>query len=96
MARLTITLSDETHRRLKVQAALEDKTIGAIIEEELAAAREAHRREALKILERVRRRAAKVTAEMTDEEIMDFAVEETLAARRELSEQRGPAPRNRR
>ena len=42
MARLTITLSDETHRRLKVQAALEDRTIGDLIEEDLALAREAH------------------------------------------------------
>jgi plasmid stability protein len=77
MARLTITLSDQTHRQLKVRAALHDRTIGDLIEEELALAREEHRRRARAALEVLRQSAAESVKDMTDDEIMELAVEET-------------------
>jgi hypothetical protein len=91
MARLTITLSDETHRRLKVQAALKDRTIGDLIEEDIALAREARRRGAIAALRELSESASEFVKDMTDDEIMELAVEETRAARRQIAEERGSA-----
>jgi hypothetical protein len=88
MARLAITLSDETHRKLKVQAALYDKTIGAIIEEELDLAREARRQRITAILDEASRNASEFVKDMSDDEIMELAVQETRAMRRERQEER--------
>ena len=59
MARLTISLSDERHRQLKVRAALQGKTIGQLIEGALEDSEERHRQEARAILAKARANAAK-------------------------------------
>jgi plasmid stability protein len=91
MARLTVTLSDERHRQLKVRAALQGKTIGQLIEGALVESEERHRQEALAILAKARANAAKARPKLTDEELMDLAVEETYIVRRQMAEERGAA-----
>jgi hypothetical protein len=90
MARLTITLSDETHRDLKVRAALHDRTIGDLIEEEITIAREARRKRALETLEELQTMSAPSVADMTEDEIMELAVEATREVRRQLAAEQEP------
>lgn len=89
MARLTITLSDERHLQLKLQAARSGKTIGALIEESLVSRDEENRRRALELTAKARANAAKAMPEMSDEEIEAFVLEEIAADRRERRGQRG-------
>jgi plasmid stability protein len=91
MARLTITLSDETHRNLKVRAALHDRTIGDLIEEELAIAREARLARIKATFDEASRNAAEFFGDMTEDEIMDWAVEQTRAVRAEMAQERRTA-----
>jgi len=58
MARLTITLPDERHERLRYRAARENKSIGQIIEEELKSAEDARRERILATLALARANAA--------------------------------------
>ena len=76
MARLTITLSDDRHMALKEESARRGKPIGQIIEESLEQAGIRSRREAVAIIERVRKRA-----QLSDEEALRLATEETRAVR---------------
>jgi hypothetical protein len=90
MARLTITLSDETHRNLKVRAALHDRTIGDLIEEELAIAREARRKRALETLDKLQELAAPSVGGMTEDEVMELAVEAALSRGSPSAQRRSP------
>jgi hypothetical protein len=94
MARLTITLSDERHRQLKVRAALQGTTIGRLIEDGLEAADAHSREEGLRLLAKARANAAKAEPKLSDEELMDLAIEETHIVRRQMAEER-QAARNR-
>jgi len=89
MARLTITLSDERHRRLKMQAAYQGTTIGHLIEEGLEAKEQLARQTLLALLEQSRHHAA--TLHMSDDEIMDLAVREVRAIRDEKVRERAAA-----
>jgi len=93
MARLTITLSDERHRRLKMQAASQGKTIGHLIEEGLEAKEELARQTLLALLEQSREHAA--TLHMSEDEIMDLAVREVRAIRNEWVRERTAANNHR-
>jgi len=81
LARLTITLSDERHQQLKLQAALEGKSIGELIEAKLAERDEAARQRALALASRARASAANTMTGMTDEEIEQWVAEELRSYR---------------
>jgi len=83
MARLTITLSDERHQALKEAAVRRHTTIGKIIDESLERFGVKTHEDALVILEQARRSAVETMSGMTDDEIMDWAVSEVRADRRE-------------
>ena len=95
MARLTITLSDERHRQLKMQAAYRDTTIGALIEQALCDSEKLARQDALRTLQKAQRNAAKSNAGMTDDEVMNLAIEITREVRAERASKRAAAPRDR-
>lgn len=88
MARITITLPDERYERLKSRAAYTHKTLGELVEEGLAEAEEAKRQRGLEILDDARRHAASIEPRLTSEELMELAVEETHAVRREMAAER--------
>jgi len=81
MARLTITLSDERHQQLKIRAARQGTTIGAIIEKELALLEESNRHRAMELTRKARENAAKSLAGMTDEDIERWVVAQVQASR---------------
>ena len=91
MARLTITLSDERHRRLKMQAAYQGTTIGHLIEEGLEAKEELARQTLLALLDKAQTNAARVSPQLSEDELMELAVAETRAVRREMIEERRAA-----
>ena len=91
MARLTITLSDERHRRLKMQAAYQGTTIGHLIEEGLEAKEELARQTLLALLDKAQTNAAGVSPQLSEDELMELAVAETRAVRREMLEERRAA-----
>jgi hypothetical protein len=76
MARLTISLSDETRRALREAAVRQGRTIGEIVEEslELSGIKTAERAVAL-----VRR--ARASARLEETRALDIAVSETRAER---------------
>lgn len=83
MARLTITLSDERHQQLKMRAASERTSIGALIEKELAFLDEANRRRAMELTAKARANAATSVRDMSDEEIQQWVVSQVHASRTE-------------
>ena len=85
MARITITLPDERYEQLKSRAASTHKSIDALVEESLAEADAAETQRVLQILEKAWRHAASVEPRLSDDELMDLAVEETHAVRREMA-----------
>jgi len=91
MARLTITLSDDRHRRLKMQAAYQGTTIGHLIEEGLEAKEELARQTLLALLDKAQTNAAGVSPQLSEDELMELAVAETRAVRREMLEERRAA-----
>lgn len=93
MARLTITLSDERHRRLKSQSALWGKSIAQLIEEGLQEADQRISERGLRLLAEAQAHAATVEPKLTDEELMELAIEETHAVRREMAAEREAARR---
>jgi plasmid stability protein len=94
MARLTITLSDERHQQLRMRAAKRGKSIGQLIEEELDAADERARKEFLAILEKAWQHADTVEPALSEEEMMDLAVDVTHEVRAEIARERAArAPR---
>ena len=88
MARLTITLSDERHKKLKLQAAKSGKSIGDLIEEELEAGEERARREITAILEKAWAHAEKVRPAATDEDVMEVARDLIRDVRKQAAEER--------
>ncbi len=91
MARLTITLSDERHRKLKSQSALRGKSIAQLIEEGLQEADMRLREEGLRILALARSNAAEAEPKLTEDELMELAIEVTHEVRREMAEERRAA-----
>lgn len=81
MARLTITISDERHQQLKLQAAIEGKSIGELIEAKLTERDETARQRALALASRARASAANTMTGMTDEEIEQWVTEELRSHR---------------
>ena len=81
MARLTITLSDERHQQLKLQAAIEGKSIGELIEAKLTERDETARQRALALAAGARATAANTMTGMTDEEIEQWVAEELRSYR---------------
>jgi len=77
MARLTITLSDETHQALKEAAVRRGETIGQIIEKSLQFYGVKTRESAAALVARARQASG-----MDEAEAMDIALSETHAARR--------------
>ena len=77
MARLTITLSDETHQALKEAAVRRGETIGQIIEKSLQFYGVKTRESAAALVARPRQASG-----MDEAEAMDIALSETHAARR--------------
>lgn len=88
MARVTITLSDERYERLKSQAALRQTTVAGLVEAELAQADADRLQRAMAILEKARANAATAESPLSEEELMDLAVYETHAVRREMAAER--------
>ena len=78
MARLTITLSDQHHQQLRMRALNQGKTIGQVIEEALSELDESHRRRAMELAEKARTSAAETMAGMSDEEIEQWVIDETV------------------
>ncbi|MBI5948106.1 MAG: hypothetical protein HY875_08205 [Chloroflexi bacterium] len=94
MVSVTITLPDDLHRALKSRSETCGKTIEELIVEQLAeeaAAAAAARKTGLEILEKARRNASVTMAGMTEDEIMELAVAETHAVRREMAGERRAA-----
>ena len=73
MARLTITLTDETHRELKVRAATTGETIGSLLEGAVAAEKELARVRILALLETAWTRAEAVEPKVSDDALIDEA-----------------------
>lgn len=84
MVRLTITISDDTHERLRYRAARDNKTIGQVIEEELDAAVAARRERLREIMAKARANAAGAPL-MSEDEVMDLAVRATHEVREEMA-----------
>lgn len=80
MARLTITLSDERHQQLKLQAAKSGKTIGEIIEAELQASERLARERITRILEAAWAHGDAARPGVTEDEVMNFALKLERAA----------------
>jgi hypothetical protein len=93
MARLTITLPDHLHERLRYKAARDNKTIGQVIEEELDFAVEGRRQRLREIMDRARANAAKAPA-MSEDEVMELAVRLTHEVREEMAAERDSIARN--
>ena len=87
MVRLTISLTDERHERLRYRAAREKKAIGQLIEEELAAADDA-RRQRLSEFVRKARANAETAPPLSDEELMALGIRLTHEVREEMSAER--------
>jgi hypothetical protein len=77
MARLTITLSDQTHAAVKEAAGRRSTTIGRLIEQSLEAYGVKTTRKAADVVA-----AARSRSRLTDGEAAHLAVQETRAARR--------------
>jgi hypothetical protein len=88
MARVTITLPGERYEQLKSQAASTHKSIDTLVEESLAETDAAQRQRVLEILEKARLHALSVAPELTEDEGMEIAVEETRTYRREKATHR--------
>lgn len=91
MARLTITLSDERHRQLKVRAAIRGKSITRLIEESLEAADLRGGEEGLRLMALAQANAALAEPRLSEEELMQLAIDVTHDVRREVAEERGSA-----
>jgi plasmid stability protein len=88
MGRLTISLPDDLHRELRIRAASAGEPIGRLIERAVEDQKELARRRAMELLERAWANAAAAEPQLTEEELMDLAVEETHAVRKELARKR--------
>ncbi len=75
MARLTITLSDERHQQLKLQAARSGKSIGEVIESELQASERLARERITRLLEAAWAHGDAARPAATEDEVMKFALE---------------------
>lgn len=84
MARLTITLPDSTHERLRYRAARENKSIGQVIEAELEAADDA-RRERIRAIMAKAQSHAENAPPMTEEELLELGVKLTHQVREEMA-----------
>jgi hypothetical protein len=88
MARLTITLSDDVHRQLRVRAATSGDTIGRLIERALEDQRELARARLMALMEKAWAHQAPEAARLSEDELMALAVEETHAVREEMARER--------
>lgn len=88
MARITITVPDERYMRLKSHADLQHTTVADLIEKELAEAEADRLQRVLAILGKARANAAAAEPCLSDDELMELAVEETHAVRREMTADR--------
>ena len=88
MARITITLPDERYEQLKSRAASTHKSIDALVEESLAEVDAAEARRGMEIIQKARLHALSVAPGLTDDEVMEIAVEETRAYRQEKATHR--------
>jgi predicted CopG family antitoxin len=77
MPRLTITLSEETHRALKETAVRQGRSIAELIEESLRFRGYRTLETAEQLVSQARRQAA-----LSEEEALKLAIEETQAQRR--------------
>lgn len=75
MARLTITLSDQRHRQLKVRAAQSGKSIGEVIESELQASEQLARERITLILEAAWAHSDAARPAASEDEVANFALE---------------------
>ncbi|MCO5201682.1 MAG: hypothetical protein M9925_08295 [Chloroflexi bacterium] len=75
MARLTITLSDERHQQLKLQAARSGKSIGEVIESELQTSERLARERITWLLEAAWAHGDAARPDATEDEVMKFALE---------------------
>lgn len=75
MARLTITLSDQRHRQLKVRAAQSGKSIGEVIESELQASEQLARERITRVLEAAWAHADAARPAVTEDEVVNFALD---------------------
>ena len=82
MARLTITLPDEMHRALKEAAARRGMTVAEVVEDSLDRAGVTPRESAIEVLERAQKAAAETMSGMTEDEILQWAVDEVRELRR--------------
>jgi predicted CopG family antitoxin len=86
MARLTITLSDDVHRRLKLRAASSGETIGRLIERALDDQRELARARVMALLEKAWANQTPEAARLSEDELMEEAVAITHEVREEMRE----------
>ena len=93
MARLTITLSDDRHEKLRMRAARRHVSIASLIEDDLKAAEEARVQEIRMIIERGRRNA-EAAPPLTEDELMELAVRLTHEVREEMASEREQLARN--
>ncbi|MGB4861630.1 MAG: hypothetical protein WBO97_04150 [Tepidiformaceae bacterium] len=93
MARLTITLSDRTHKELKVRAAMSGDSIGNLLEGAVADQRALARIESLRLVAKAHANA-KQAPEISDDEVMDLAVRLTREVRDEMAAERAATGTN--
>ena len=77
-----------------MQAAYQGTTIGHLIEEGLEAKEELARQTLLALLDKAQTNAARVSPQLSEDELMELAVAETRAVRREMLEERRTATRH--
>ncbi|MGE3075947.1 MAG: hypothetical protein AB7N24_08680 [Dehalococcoidia bacterium] len=83
MARLTITLSDQTHKELRVRSALTGETIGDLLESAVADQKALAQLRIRELLAKAHANASRA-AELSDDELMDLANELTHEVRNEM------------
>jgi len=93
MARFTVNLPDERHKQLKMRAAMSGKSIGEVLEDALCESERHALAEARRLTNEARDTASKAQPQLSDDELMDLAVAETRAVRKELAEEREAARR---
>jgi len=77
-----------------MQAAYQGTTIGHLIEEGLEAKEELARQTLLALLDKAQTNATRVSPQLSEDELMELAVAETRAVRREMLEERRTATRH--
>ncbi|MEX0782343.1 MAG: hypothetical protein WD557_06805 [Dehalococcoidia bacterium] len=95
MGQITVTISDENQRALEAEAEQRGVPIDAVVDERLIALAGSREERLTRFFDAASANWQKSAAEMTDDEALEFAVQEVRAYRREKRErENGPANSN--